>query len=411
MDIKRYETMLDNANHSHGIRRGEIVWVGGQTGQQPQASTNAQPDFPAQITNAVNHVASVLSEAKTDLQDLVFLLCFYVEDGTRSENTVLDLLAKSLPDGVKTAINLVPVQSLVHQGQLVELEGYAMRRVNGDYMPRSYAVSATDRAQSDKFCAGIRCGKMIFVSGQSPMDKDGCVHAPKDIIAQTIFEMREIGNTLTQFGAGFGDVVKSNRWYSGRARVEDFEPAALACAQFYSDPGPAATGIPVPRFSNPDVVIKLSCVAMLGERGQHLSRQHVWPVGHWDWTIDLPYKHGVRCEDVIFLGGQVSLNDKGQAIDAGNLADQVQRSMGHIETLLHAFGTDHSDLCKLTTLYRRANNADAKLSVPSDHFQNTSRPGPANTQIPFPDLAYPGLEVEIEAFAVVTQDNARTGHV
>lgn len=46
----------------------------------------------------------------------------------------------------------------------------------------------------------------------------------------------------------------------------------------------------------------------LGEDGAHLPRRHVWPESLCEWTIKLPYPHGLKCHDMIFLGGQVSLD-------------------------------------------------------------------------------------------------------
>src|SRR5258707_935228 len=96
---------------------------------------------------------------------------------------------------------------------------------------------------------GVRCGTMIwaggqliYVSAQSPVDPSGRVLTPGDIVAQTRQVMDQIGTALGSFGAGFDDVVKVNRWYAGGGTVADFEPAALACAAHFKEPGPAATG-------------------------------------------------------------------------------------------------------------------------------------------------------------------------
>ena len=67
---------------------------------------------------------------------------------------------------------------------------------------------------------------------------------------------------------------------SGQGTVEDFEPAALACAAHFKEPGPAATGIPLPRHARQGQQIKIEVVAMLGEDGQRsaappcLARSH-----------------------------------------------------------------------------------------------------------------------------------------
>ncbi len=42
-----------------------------------------------------------------------------------------------------------------------------------------------------------------------------------------------------------------------------------------------------------------------------MGRDHVWPEGHWGWPVKLPYKHSVRKGNLIFVGGQVAMDDQG----------------------------------------------------------------------------------------------------
>ena len=196
MGTRSDEEMALNTDDRHGVRRGEMIWVGGQASLYDQDDIKMLQNLRSQVNEAMERFSTILNELESDLHDLVFLLCFYVEDGTGSEGAFLNLLAANLPDGVKTAITVVPVPSLMHSDQLVEIEGYAMRRENGDRMSRTHSVSPKGLLKSDRFCSGIRCGKMIFVSGQSPIDQDACIYAPCDIVAQTVFEMEEIGNIL-----------------------------------------------------------------------------------------------------------------------------------------------------------------------------------------------------------------------
>ena len=52
-----------------------------------------------------------------------------------------------------------------------------------------------------------------------------------------------------------------------------------------------------------------------------------WPDSLWDWHVHLPYQHGVRCGDLIFLGGQVSLDRQGRAVNPGDLSAQTHQAM------------------------------------------------------------------------------------
>lgn len=387
-------------SHKHGVRCGEMIWVGGQVDLNAAGAVQNFGDLEKQTESAVAHFATILRELGAELTDLVKLLCFYVSDGSVDETAFLDHVAAQLPAGTRTAITLVPVPCLAYPGLAVEIEGFAMLHENGNPMARSYAYDGGKGRMPDVFAPALRCGKMIFVSGQKPIGLEGEVVSPGRIVEQTDLVMKHIADLLRQFGAGFGDVVKSNRWYAGTATIEDFEPAALACAAYYEEPGPAATGIPIPCHALAGAEIMLEVVAMLGEDGSHLPRTHVWPDSLWDWHVHLPYKHGIKCAGMIFLGGQVSLNKQGEAVHPGDLKAQTHQGMQHIGTILKELGADYRDVCKVLTFYEGHASDDTlhdNLAIRSSYFAD---PGPATTGIPLPVLAYPDMVIEIDTFAM-----------
>ena len=390
--------------HKQGVRCGEMIWMGGQTDTTPEGVVNNAGNLALQTKNSIANMGRVLEDLGCDFADLVKLLCFYVNDGSVKEANVLAMIAAALPADARPAITLVPVSWLCYPEMLVEIEGYAMRGTDNAKLPRTYAESPALSPLPKNFASALRCGKMIFVSAQSPMNADGSLSHPDDIVGQTKQVMKQVGAALAQFGASYDDVVKINRWYVGSGKVEDFEPAALACAAHFKEPGPAATGVPLPRHATPGQLLKIEVVAMLGEDGSHLPRRHVWPDSLWDWTIHLPYHHGLKCHDMIFLGGQVSLDKQGQTVNAGNMPAQTRQAMTHIGTILKELGADYSDVCKITTVYAGQCGYDTlheNLSVRSSFFKD---PGPATTGIPLPVLAYPAMSIEIDAFAMAEPD-------
>jgi len=391
-------------SHKHGVRAGQMIWLGGQVDLTSAGTVKHPGDLGAQTREAMRNVGKVLKELECDLADLVKLLCFYVNDGSVNEEGFLKMVAAALPDGARLAVTAVPVPCLAYPEMVVEIEGYAMRGQDGSALPRQVVRLPSLSPLPAPFVSALRCGKMIFVSAQSPVSAEGKLQAPGDIVAQTRHVMKQIGAALGECGAGFNDVVKINRWYVGTGTVEDFEPAALACAAHFQEPGPAATGVPLPRHAVSGQQIKIEVVAMLGEDGKHLARRHVRPESVWDWTVHLPYHHGLKCHDMIFLGGQVSLDKHGQAVNPDNMAAQTRQAMTHIGAILRALGADYDDVCKVTTVYRGGAKGDdlhENLLIRSSHF---SEPGPATTGIPLPTLAYPAMIIEIDVFAMTEPD-------
>tara|TARA_B100001123_G_C15219309_1_gene990559 strand:+ start:186 stop:1340 length:1155 start_codon:yes stop_codon:yes gene_type:complete len=383
-----------------------MIWVGGQVDLTPAGVVCNPSERPLQTRNAMAHFSSALHALECDLEDLVFLLCFYVNDGSVDEGAFLEEVASCLPDGAVPAINAVPVPYLAYPGMMVEIEGYAMRREDGGRIEKTVASHQSLCPLPTPFSQAVRSGKMIFVSGQYPRLAEGTVYHQGDSVAQTRRIMEHVTALLGQFGASCRDVVKLNRWYAGNVGIKDFEPAALACAGFFDEPGPAATGIPLPRHADPDVAIKISVVAMLGEDGTHLSRRHVWPESLWDWHIHLPYKHGLACEEMIFLGGQVSLDKKGRALYPNDLPAQTHQAMQHIGTILNELGADYDDVCKITTVYQGdcgSETLHGNLSIRAGYFRD---PGPATTGVPLPALAYESMVIEIDTFAMKKPDKS-----
>ena len=377
--------------HKHAVRCGEMIWVGGQVDLTPQGNVNNPADIPAQTKEAMHHFARALEALDCDLEDIVWLLCFYVNDGSLDEQDFLSMVGACLPANARVAVNAVPVPALAYPGLAVEIEGYAMRRTDGERTKKFVAENSELQTLPAPFCQAVRSGKMIFVSGQYPCSNTGEAVEAGSIVNQTRQVMGQVQQLLGQFGAGFDDVVKINRWYAGNSGVEDFEPAALACASFFPDPGPAATGIPLPVHADPEVAIKISVVAMLSEGGQPLPRTHSWPESLWDWHTHLPYQHGVQCGGMIFLGGQVSLDKQGEATHRDDLSAQTHQAMTHIGTILNDLGADYSDVCKILAVYCASDDAERlheNLSIRSSYFTD---PGPASTGVPLPVLAYLSL--------------------
>lgn len=129
--------------------------------------------------------------------------------------------------------------------------------------------------------------------------------------------------------------------------------------------------------------------------------EHVWPEGHWDWPVKLPYKHGVRRGNMIFVGGQVAMDDEGNVLHPYDSGKQTQVAMENIKNVLAGFGATLDDVVKLNRFYVGQGTKEdwqEGALVAASYFKE---PGPAATGIPVPTLAYEGLMVEIEVVAMV----------
>ena len=108
-----------------------------------------------------------------------------------------------------------------------------------------------------------------------------------------------------------------------------------------------------------------------------------------------------RGSRLIFVSGQVSVDDRGQVVAPGDFAGQVRQSHANLVAALSAAGASTGDIAKLTTYvvgYRPElleAIRDARASVLG------SVDSPASTLVGVEALASPDYLIEVEAYAVV----------
>ena len=126
-----------------------------------------------------------------------------------------------------------------------------------------------------------------------------------------------------------------------------------------------------------------------------LERRYTWPDGHWDWPIHVTHKHGVRCGEMIFFGGQVDLDSAGNVRNPDDLATQTRAAMEYIRIILAELDADLADLVKLICFYvhRESDDRDRLLAEVASVLGDG--PGPVISLIPLPALAYEHMFVEI----------------
>ncbi|SMC13698.1 hypothetical protein ROA7745_03555 [Roseovarius aestuarii] len=383
--------------HQHGVRAGQMIFTGGQVDLDADGNVRNPGNIYQQCDAAMAYLADVLKDLDAGLEDLVRLVVYFVGDA-ETESCLLKQLADILDDRARPVVNLIALPELCYPQMMIEIEGVAMRTEDGRTVPRTCLHLPDMPFLSPAFSHLVVAEDMIFTGDLSAIAPDGRVAAPGDVAAQTEFMMEQLSKALAAAGAGISDVVKLNVFYVGSGAAEDWEKPAKIRAGYFPDPGPAPTGMPVPRFPDPEVMTKIYVTAMRGEK------TYAWPDGHWDWTTPLPYKHGNRCGQMIHVGGQVSLDSEAQVIDPGDMVAQTRRAMDNVAKVLADLGAGLDDVVKVTTHYQGNASAEAlheNLLIRSNSY---TEPGPATTGIPMPALVYPDMVIEIEVTAMVESD-------
>src|SRR4051794_23991366 len=110
------------------------------------------------------------------------------------------------------------------------------------------------------------------------------------------------------------------------------------------------------------------------------------------------YSHAMRAGGLLFVAGQVPLDEDGVLVGPGDMAAQARQSFRNLGAVLAAAGAGWADLVKLTYFVTDIAQV-ALIREARDEFVNVANP-PASTLVEVSRLFQPGILVEIEAVAV-----------
>ena len=141
------------------------------------------------------------------------------------------------------------------------------------------------------------------------------------------------------------------------------------------------------------------------------ERRRLEPGGHWTWRGGPawgPIAQGWRVGDLVFVGGQVAIDERGQVIAPGDIEVQTRAVYRNVERVLAEAGASLRDVVKITSfLVYEGEPAGPEFdafwvkmaTVRASFFPGD---GPCGTGVIVKALIYPGLVIEVEAVAVVS---------
>ncbi|MGI9331558.1 MAG: RidA family protein [Gammaproteobacteria bacterium] len=385
--------------YSMGVKQGGLIFLSGQADLKGEGEVCNPGDLRKQTAAAIEHIRRLFADLQSDIEKLVKLTVFYVNDGNVDQDLYKAEIARLLGTSNAPVIVMVPLSRLFYPGAVVEVDAVG---IDSDAQ-RQYVADPQFGPVTAGLSQALRCGEHVFVGSTTAAHAGGRASCAGDSVKQTQVILERLESILHELGADRGDVVKINNWFVIEGTAEAWARSAEVRAGFYADPGPVATGMPLHYLGAEGLNASTDCWAMRGEAGQILPKQHAWPAGHWDWPIHLPFKHGLECGSIIFLGGQVSLDASANVIYPNNLPAQTRTSMDNVGKVLAELGAGFPDILKLNTWYQGAGDpqtdADTlhtSVNIRSSYFH---KPGPASTGIPLDRLCFERMVTETEAIA------------
>lgn len=195
----------------------------------------------------------------------------------------------------------------------------------------------------------VRAGNLIFVGGQMSLDAEGHV-VGSDITTQAQNAFSSLQRILAAAGATMADVVKHNVYlccHGDQADVAMFMAELDTVRQtYFSAPGPTTTETFV-GLEREGALILVDAWAVVGEKKELLT-----PPQHWNWKQQLPFSHGWKVGNMIFVGGQRSLGTTGEPLGLGDIEVQTDHAFKNLDTMLQEAGGDRHSLMRQNTYFR-----------------------------------------------------------
>jgi enamine deaminase RidA (YjgF/YER057c/UK114 family) len=138
---------------------------------------------------------------------------------------------------------------------------------------------------------------------------------------------------------------------------------------------------------------------MLQAWGVKMDRNIINP---WTWQDNFGFVHANQisgAQQSLLCAGQISVDDDGNPVNAGDMAAQINKALDNLETVLAGAGFTLADVVRLNYY---TTDVDAFIEASARFGPRLGQAGcrPASTLLGVSRLAFPELLVELEATAV-----------
>ena len=273
-------------------------------------------------------------------------------------------------------------------------------------MKKELIAPGTDTSETTT--QAVRAGNLIFVGGQMSLDAQGRV-AGSDITTQARNAFEAMKRVLADAGGTMADVVKHNVYFhcdGDDAAVAKFiDELNRVRVQYFSDPGPTTTEVRV-GLDREGALLLVDAWAVVGA-----EKKRLMPAGHWNGNKQLPFSHGLKVGDMIFVGGQRSLDPDGRPVGIGDIEVQTDNAFRNLDTMLKAGGGGQSNLMRQNTYFRFVGQGP-EVTTYWEKMTNVRRrymsiPTAAGAGLRIPGFPRSEELIQVEGIAVIGENKQR----
>ena len=120
-----------------------------------------------------------------------------------------------------------------------------------------------------------------------------------------------------------------------------------------------------------------------------------------DAPTPLAYSHAVKMGSLLFVSGQLPVDQQRQLVAPGDLKGQTRQVLENLTTVLKAAGATWNEVAKLTIFVVGMEEIAQVREARAAFYAEQGIDAPASTAVGVAGLAIEGALIEIEAYAVL----------
>ena len=120
-----------------------------------------------------------------------------------------------------------------------------------------------------------------------------------------------------------------------------------------------------------------------------------------DAPTPLAYSHAVRMGSLLFISGQLPIDQQRRLVASGDLAGQTRQVLENLTAVLTASGASWKEVAKLTIFVVGMDQIAQVREARATFYAEQGVEPPASTAVGVAGLAIEGALIEIEAYAVL----------
>ena len=259
------------------------------------------------------------------------------------------------------------------------------------------------------YSRSVVVGNMVFCAGMDGRSPETGRVISNIVAEQTAAAMDKVSDALKEAGTSLDNIVRTVILLKN---MEDYEHVQEALRKYYQkhaplllDEPPASKVIQYHYHVQPDSLVEIEVIAVLSrdEPGWEVKKYPMYCAG-----VKQPYSKSVVVGNLIYLSGMDGRSLETGRVNSNNVAEQVETALDNIKVALRETGTTMDNIVDTVMLLTNLDNYACMRETEAEYLQSHARrlvnEPPASTFIKTASLAKPECLVEIQATAVVSQD-------